>query len=258
MPVTIEAIEVNQAIQDLRLSVPLIANKATIFRVYLAATVSARTKINGVLALSEPDGSSRSLGSLAPYVTFGNDIPLPMRRLSKEGSLNFSLGPTLLKPGAYAVSVSAVEAFGTRLECANCSTFSQPFTVEPDAPFRIRLVGFRYPVKNSIAVPSSVDFDAIESWLRSAYPVGTLVSSRLIVDMPELSDTRDCTIVNGELAALRANDMGGGAIDPRTHYYGLVPDNNDLAYYMTGCANAIPEVPDPSSVASGPAGSHSS
>jgi hypothetical protein len=254
--VNVDAIEITQAIQDLRDSVPLIAGKLTIVRVYLSTDATSQTTISGTAILSHPGGATEQLSQLAPF-TWTDDLPLQARRQAKDGSLNFLIPQSSLVEGNYAVALTDVRAPERPLNCVNCASSSKPFMVQADAPLFLRIVGFRYPTANSVVEPSAVDFDAIESWLQDAYPIGRLISSRITVDMPELAKERDCHAVNAQLLALRVNDIGGHSIDPRTHYYGLVADNRGLGF-MRGCANAIPDLPDPSSVASGPAGEHSS
>ncbi len=98
-------------------------------------------------------------------------------------------------------------------------------------------------------IPSSRDFDLLESWLARAYPVGQVVSSRIVIDATPAVPF-GCGDINAQLAAIRALDMSAGA-DPRTHYYGMVSDGG---FFMRGCAAGIPATADPSTVASGPTG----
>jgi hypothetical protein len=98
--------------------------------------------------------------------------------------------------------------------------------------------------------PSALDFQALVSWLRRAYPASQVISSQATVDATAAAPF-GCTDINAQLAAIRALDMSAGG-DPRTHYYGLVSDGG---FFMRGCAAGIPPTPDPATVASGPTGS---
>ena len=252
--VSIEAIEVTQTIQDLRDSVPLIAGKSTIARVYLEVSTNDRFRISGKLLLIQSDiGQGVSIDSAEPFVA-GDDIPLATRRLKKRGSLNFVLPINLVKTGTFTLQIGNLEGIERPIRCSNCDNFTKTIVVNEGTPFRVRLVGFRYSTKEGKVVePDAIDFDTVESWIRAAYPVGQLLSSRITIDMPELADGQSCSVVNGRLSALRLSDISGGLSDIRTHYYGLVGDNSGKAF-MRGCANSIPQIPDPASVASGPAG----
>jgi len=107
------------------------------------------------------------------------------------------------------------------------------------------------PRSNVVAKTPRPRLRATESWLKRAYPIAELVSERAILDGGDQGLTVDqlnCNNVNAVLSVIRVKDSG---IDPRTHYYGLVPDD---VGFMPGCSSGIPQKPDPSVVASGPSG----
>ena len=64
-----------------------------------------------------------------------------------------------------------------------------------------------------------------------------------------------CKDVNAQLSGLRGNDVSNGSVDWRTHYYGVVTTGagSVTGGFLRGCSEA-PNSPDPSAIASGPAG----
>ncbi|MEO5823733.1 MAG: hypothetical protein ABIT71_24775, partial [Vicinamibacteraceae bacterium] len=113
------------------------------------------------------------------------------------------------------------------------------------------LVGIRFQSGPAAVAPTALDFTLIQSWLGRAYPVPSVEWSQVTVDGPSAWPFQAPT-VNAFLRGLRTVDVAGG-VDARTHYYGLVADN-DAANFMRGLASGIPTTADPSTVASGPCG----
>lgn len=267
--ITVEGIEVAQSIQDLANSVPLIANKATIVRVYLSYESDHAITVRGQLSVRRvADGSVitvDSFGSLNLETSLNGQTQQKRGRLDQ--SLNFALPPNAIAAGAVKIFLSKVSevASGSSLNCSNCSTVATgelKFVTVP--PLRIKLIGLRYKLRDpntGITVdyaPTERNFNMIESWLRRAYPISQLISSRAIIPVPDFIpiDQLTCDNANALIAATRANDIRGGSTDPRTHYYGVVPDAGGRNF-MRGCAT-VPDVPDPSAIGSGPTGVPSS
>jgi len=59
-------------------------------------------------------------------------------------------------------------------------------------------------------------------------------------------------LAHNQLSAIRAKDIDAGT-DPRTHYYGIVSDAS-AGLFFRGAAKDVPQTPDPTIVAVGPAG----
>jgi hypothetical protein len=119
------------------------------------------------------------------------------------------------------------------------------------------VIAFAYNVDNSapLAVPSPEDFNSIKSWLQRAYLAAEVQLSFNTVNAKD-NDVKGmsiCNDVNAAVAVIRNTELASG-IDARTHYYGLI---SDRYFFMRGCSSGIPGTPDPSVVASGPAGNPS-
>jgi hypothetical protein len=123
---------------------------------------------------------------------------------------------------------------------------------------RVRVIGLRYRTGNppQTLAPNAVHFAYLRSYLTRAYPTASVEWSQIVVD----ADFAPPFDQNGAETALLANaqvrsrEVSGG-IDPRTHYFGLVDDNNSTSgFFMRGRAFSIPQTPRPDVVASGPCG----
>ncbi len=254
--VRVDGVEATQSIQDLNQSVPLIALKSTVARVYLSSTLAAPITVRGTLWIRRlSDGTGRVLGSLNSVLLdpaqFGQ---VDAQRRNVAGSLNFALPPELVTAGDLVVALMTL----TDTMSNQPVDFAPPgdlttvsFVNSP--PLRLRLIGFSYAqgTPPQTFTPRALDFGLTVSWLQRAYPVALVIASQSVAPA-NAAVPFGCGDINTQVAALRALDMSAGA-DRRTHYYGMVSDGG---FFMRGCAG-VPSTPDPSAVGSGPSGSAS-
>jgi hypothetical protein len=252
-PVQLDAIEVTQAIQDLSQSIPLVAEKRTVVRVYLSNYSNASMTVSGVLSLRRgPSDAPVTVASantvLLDPAQAGN---LAAARNDATRSVNFVVPYAHTAEGPLRITIASI----TDVSTGNTVSIGRElrpvvrFIVTP--PLRVRILGMRYQQGSPLVafVPSSLDFALLVSWLGRAYPVGQVISSQTVIDATA-SPPFGCGDINAQVAAIRALDMSAGG-DPRTHYYGMVSDGG---FFMRGCAAGIPATADPSTVASGPTG----
>lgn len=287
--ITLEGVEVTQAIQDIESKVPLVAGKSTLVRVYLRyegeSAVTVRGELNVVRQVEKRDGAGNLLRDQAGNVLMetkesilpsaneltvspADDTLLGSKRARLERSLYFVLPPKDIGAGTASFKLRRVTdtSTGEPLACPSCDVaapLERAFTTV--RPLRLRLVGFRYSkllpsgVRREVA-PSAADFDRIESWIRRAYPISRLEVTRIVVPLP--TEVRlNCEEVNAELSTLRDEDIRQRVSDERTYYYGVVSDGAATGTpgyrrpeFMRGCASLNPVAPDASFVASGPTG----
>ncbi len=251
-----DGVEVVQEVQDLGHSVPLIAGKPTIVRMYLSyppAPVTVRGEIEVARSAGGPWRAVSSLGvaQLDPARSGSGPAELASRRADLRYSLNFQLPAELTEPGALWVRMGTVlRDSGTALPTL-AGIVADQVSFRAAAPFRLRLVRVRYrtgspPVAHE---PSATDVSHLASWLRRAYPIAELQLSTATVTAIARAPF-DAARINAQLLALRAVDVSTGT-DARTHYYGMVSDHG---FFMRGLASGIPQTPQPGTVASGPTG----
>jgi hypothetical protein len=247
-PVQVDAIEVTQGIQDLAHSIPLLAGKRTVVRVYLSHPESPGITVRGEIAVRRGPADvpfvieSENVAVLEPAEA-GN---LPIKREDVDRSLNFVLPAT--QEGPLGIELASITNTVTNGDVAVSGDRRPAVWFHASAPLRLRIIGFRYTQDGVAYVPTPLDFALLESWLRRAYPAGLLIVTTAIADATAAVPF-DCGAINAQLAAMRVLDMDSGG-DERTHYYGLVSDGG---FFMRGCAG-VPAEPSPDSVGSGPTG----
>ena len=252
--VVVDGIEVTQAVQDHLNSVPLVAGKRTVVRVYLSYAAGPAS-VRGVLRVGRvPSGPWFGIAPIGPAALdpsrSGSSLAALLSRRHELGtSLNFVL-PASLATGTIAIRLGSARTAAGYLPLAPRPDTTVTFA--PAAPLRIHVAKIRYTQTGSTTehLASTLDIDLIRSWLRRAYPVASVSLTTTTIDAPH-SAPFNAAEINATLIALRAADVAGGT-DRRTHYYGLV---DDAGGFMRGLASAIPSGPAPGTVASGPTGS---
>lgn len=258
-------IEVTQAIQNMDHTVPLIADKPTLVRVYLKFQWPFNVKISALLRASwrandhAPFTVTRVIGSTDYLkVAAGSTLPLKEQREDLQKSLNFILPDAVLHAGECHLQLLGIDVYLPLFG----SSFKLPISIPADSisvrkvkfqpmpPLRLQMLGIRYQDDQGNSYePSATDYALIQSWLKRAFPITDLEWSQRLVDSPQVWPF-DASTINALVRGIRRQDVENG-VDARTHYYGLVSDG---AGFMRGLASGIPDDPDPSTVASGPTG----
>ena len=253
----VRGIEVSQCIQDLDNSVPLIADKTTVVRLYLdPATLGKAGSVTAELAWSR-GGAEAYLPALnAVRLDPAKNEDIHAQRSDLEKSVNFRLPAEAIGAGTLRLRLSRVFApGGSDLPVGAPNTVDVDFVSAP--PLRIRVIGLRYRAGGKPVAPDAIHFNYFRSYLGRAYPVASLEWSQIVVDADFGSPFNASTVdlANAQIAAVRGHEVANG-VDRRTHYFGLVDDNGGLSgYFMRGKAYAIPSSkPQPDTVASGPCG----
>jgi hypothetical protein len=259
--VSLQGVEVVQAVQDMSGSVPLIAGKMTWVRVYL-------DKNNGTRPLTASLKAQRgttmlSLNPVAP-ITVDATENLTLRRQIFSKSLNFAVPATMIGSGTTIFTLATPTDMSSQhktIICDNCGNPAQvSFSNMP--PLVVRLIGLTYRFSptpgapQQTATPRPIDFTLLQSWLGRAYPVSQVISSQTTAPVnfkPNFdgTTTADCTNADAQLSAIRAVDMAQPGADNRTHYLGLVSNQGG---FMRGCSSSTPAAADPTATASGPSG----
>lgn len=252
--VRVRGAEVVQCVQDISNSVPLIAGKTTIVRVYLdPASVSKTGPFTGELAWTRGGGDTFLPAINSIRLNPQSPVSLTEQREELDKSLNFRLPAAAIAAGTLSLRISRIfQPGGADVPVAPISI--APVTLSAAPPLRIRVIGLRYKDGAATITPAALHFSFLRSFLQRAYPVASVEWSHIVVDADFGAPFNDSTVdrANAQIAALRSREVSSG-VDPRTHYYGLVDDNGGRNF-MRGKAFAIPGTPQPDTVASGPAG----
>lgn len=260
--VSLDGLEVTQVVQDMKHSVPLVANKTTVVRLYLSRPEGGAISVRGEIAVRRsPGGPAQVVPSLdTAQIKPAQNGQLQAKREDLRLSLNFLLPAAATTPGQTLIRLASLSNVATGAPVV-CKDYNKDVTVEfqEAPPLRVRLIRLRYTFGDPpvARVASARDMSLIKSWLRRAYPVAEVISSEVTVEadisppFDREDDTNDCDDANAQISVIRNLDISGG-VDKRTHYYGLVADVGGKSF-MRGCAH-VPASPNPTAVGSGPVG----
>lgn len=244
-PVQLRALEVNQAVQDWRNSVPLTTGKRTVVRAFVEVPSGEDDqrvvgRLIGRRAGVELPGSPLLAINPGSSVLASEDVAA--RRGQLDASLNFSLPPSW----RHGTVTLELDAAGAPLNCQepstaggepgdNCAvTVSFADEVEPEAVF----VGVRYSNGGTTMEPSTGELLEQMFRFRSLLPVGD-IDYRLDT-MGDYSSAPSLSTVNGDLEIKRFFEAffclfgcsGPTTFDSR--YYGVLEGDGG------GLANNIP------------------
>lgn len=255
----IRGIEVVQSVQNARHDVTLIAGKRTIVRVYVdPSSVQSAATVRGELVWRREGGEAYLPSINAVRLDPNSALDAFTQRSSLEHSLNFLLPASAIGAGTTKLKLNRIVVAGdgdVPLVPDDPATMKEVVFTR-SAVLRVRAIGLRYKRQGGTEsfTPDSIHFAYLRSFLLRAYPVAEIEWSQIVVDAdfgaPFTGST--ATRANAQLAAIRSQEVSAG-IDPRTHYYGLVDDNQGRDF-LRGLAFAIPDGPRPDTVACGPAG----
>lgn len=252
--------EVTQAIQDMSNSVPLIADKRTLVRVYLRSSGptirSVRASLVGCRQLS--DSSPAICGDLlAPplvslnAVTVDASTDLTAMRRDLTRSLNFELPPSWIKAGRVHYEIAALNIDGVQLglPCDDCQNpnprlpaFGRFYEYTSAPPVEVSLFEVGYGFGGDVVYPRKEDVFLLRSWLERAYPTSRVVAPNISLDAG-IDGLPSCSRVNLHLIvdklALAIPRAIGDEPSRKDRYYGLV---SDAGGFMRGCSRPRLEI----------------
>jgi hypothetical protein len=242
----VDAIEVTQAIQDLNNSVDLVAGKRTYVRVHVSSPVN----VNDVFATLS---GKRGLVTLSPTLNPGNPgSDITVRTNPDRGQINDSFwfelpsGWTAAGDLTLTARLDPNNAKNDLIQGNNTRTVTVNFKSTP--PLRLRLLNVQYTAGGTTYLAANSHLDALESWLRRAYPISSLQVTRQTFVYPT-AGLPNVDTLHGWLAFGKLLRMIFSGEDSRVVYYGMVDDGGG---FMRGKALGIP-----GTIAAGPTGSGS-
>jgi hypothetical protein len=270
-------LEATQAIQVLENVVRMVQGKRTYVRFHVKAISGPIDSVNGVLAAGRIGGPGPIgfLGTLQPLNPNGVvrvvDVP---RREDLDDSFYFELPPSW-RQGTVQLFGSADPLNDIPESNDGNNTILETVTFESVPPSRVLLFDVSAPGSQ---LPSALDHQLFESWMRAAYPISKLlVETRQLGTMIDWdNDVCNCNKVNGnctnvgtcanspgyqcdadldcgcgrlndQLSKMRSFDqINEDDFEPDRRYVGWVDDSGG---FMRGCSPGVVQ-----KVASGPVG----
>jgi hypothetical protein len=240
---SLNAIEVTQAIQDLNNSVDLVAGKRTYVRVH------ARSPVNQADVYATLSGKHGWV-NLAPILSPGNPGgDITVRTSPDRGQINDSFWFEL--PSGWTTAgdltlTARLDPNNAKFD-PNTSNNTSSITVnfKSTPPLRLRLVDVQYTSGGNTYLAANSHLDALESWLRRAYPISNLQVTRQTMIYPT-NGLPNVDTLHQWLTLIKLLRMIFNGEDGRVVYYGVVDDGGG---FMRGKALGIP-----STIAAGPSG----
>lgn len=246
--------EVTQAIQDMSNSVPLIADKRTLVRVYLRSSGPTLRNVRATLVGCRrlADSSPAVCGDrLAPTLASLNAVnvdattSLTDLRRDLTRSLNFELPPSWIKAGHVHYEITAVNIDGVQLglACDDCQNphpllpaFERFYQYTSAPPVEVSIFEVGYDFGGEVVYPRKEDLFLLRSWLARAYPTSRVIAPNTSLDAG-IDGLPSCGRVNLHLiidkVALAIPKAVGDVPSRKDRYYGLV---SDAGGFMRGCS----------------------
>lgn len=240
----INKIEVTQAIQDLNNSVELVAGKRTYVRVHVSSPIN-QADVYATLK------GRRGWLFLNPTLGPGNPgADITVRASPDRGQINdsfwFELPSGWTNAGSLTLT-ARLDPNGAKFDpdtSDNLASVTVNFLETP--PLRLRLVNVQYTSGGNTYLAGNSHLDALESWLRRAYPINSLQVTRQTFVYPT-AGLPNVDTLHGWLALIKLFRILFSGEDGRVVYYGVVDDGGG---FMRGKSAGIP-----ATVAAGPSGS---
>ncbi|GIK58081.1 MAG: hypothetical protein HND44_10155 [Chloroflexi bacterium] len=235
---TVTGVEITQAIQRADNSVPLVANRNTVVRVFAEAPVGG--PINNVVVRLTAVRNGSTIGQMNSAPT---TIPIDATRDNFNSSVNFQLPAGWLSGNVNLTAT--IDPDNTVPEAnENNNTISQTINFNTVPDLQVRLVPINYthtgPTAPGFYPAQSVDY--ISDWLMRAYPVGNV---EIAIRSPynftgNLQDSNSWVndLQTGLLNRMRELKLFDGySLNTPVVYYAFVPiSNGSTRWFFSGIA----------------------
>ncbi|MEP7344248.1 MAG: hypothetical protein ABI877_03230 [Gemmatimonadaceae bacterium] len=218
----IDAAYITQSVQSYSGTVPLVADRDGLLRVFVKATLAN----SATPAVRARFYNGATLLSTISISASGTSVPTTINESMMAASWNATVPAALLQPGiSMLIDVDPTNAVTEASEADNAfptSGIAQALNIQSVAPFQIRLVPVTQSVNSLTGNVSNANKGQFLSLLTKLYPVSTVdvdVRAPYTTSAPELDANNangSWTQILGEINALRTADANA------RYYYGVV------------------------------------
>lgn len=235
---TITGLEITQAIQRADNSVPLVANRNTVVRVFAEAPVGG--PINNVVVRLTAVRNGSTIGQMNSAPT---TIPVDATRDSFNSTVNFQLPAGWLSGNVnLTATIDPDNTIPEADENNNSISRTMNFNTVPDLQVRIVPINYTHtgPTAPGFYPAQSVDY--ISDWLMRAYPIGNVqITMRSpynftgnLQDINSWANDSQTGLLN-KMRELKVFD--GYSLDTPVVYYAFVPiSNGSTRWFFNGYA----------------------
>ena len=213
---TINALEITQAIQTENNDVPLVANRPTVVRVYADTTDAAASNNVSVTISATRDGAALA-GS--PLTVGPKAVSTDPARGTYNSTFNTLLPSSWLSGNVTLnVTVDSTNSVGESNETNNTVSTNLTFNAVP--ALDLVIVPVRYTSPNGTTYPAPTQ-DTISDWIMRAYPLHQInVTIHAPIEFSgDLGKNADWVKVLGAVSLLRQSEVG---LNSPKEYYGLI------------------------------------
>ena len=222
-------VELNQAVQDAQNSVPLIAGRATMVRLYARTVGSAQPLTNVKVSVSATSMTNALNEVSQAYVT---TVPLSYDRDTLQSTVNISLPPAWLN-GTVDLTFKLDPDNEVGESNENNNTITRRFVFHQVPALKIMVVPIRYAnTKDGRTYPAPTR-DTISDWIMRTYPISRLEivwRSTPYTFTGDLSTSTDFIRLLNEVTTLKSTENAPA----HQVYYALVPTSDGSRSWFSG------------------------
>ena len=164
---SIHNIEVTQAVQDANNSIPLVAGRNTLLRVYARTTGTTTPMSNVKISVTANNGSFMLTES--PRAVSAT-VPLNYNRANLQSTINITL-PASWMTGDVSLTVRLDPDNQIHETSESNNTLTKKFTFHQVAPLQIKIVPIKYVNLKDGRTYAAPTKDSIRDWILRTYPV---------------------------------------------------------------------------------------
>ncbi len=224
----IDSLEITQAVQNAQNSVPLVAGRTTVLRIFATSTLETQSLSDvKVLVTANREGTTLSE---SPSV-FQSSIPLSANRADYASSINLKL-PYSWLTGSIDVTVRLDPDNTVAEEDEKNNALSIHLTFLPVPPLNVMIVPVRYTHTPNGITYSPPAVDTISNWMYRVFPVNQInISWHSAYSFTgNLRTADDWSTLLNEVTSLKSSEGAPSS----TVYYGLVPITEGASTWFSG------------------------
>ncbi len=224
----ITGIEVTQGIQDPQNSVPLVAGRNTMLRIFTRATGYNHSISNVKVSVTASNGSFTLNGS--PKAVSAS-VSLSSNRADMNSTINIPISSAWLQGAVnLTVRLDPDNAIAESDESNNVITRQLVFHAVP--PLQVRIIPITYIDTTTNHTYASSHVDTISDWIMRTYPINQILITwgDPYVFKGDLRTSTDFSRLLSEVTALKSSEKGPA----EQVYYGLIPTKDSSSSWFYG------------------------
>ncbi len=225
-------VEVTQGIQDLQNSVPLVAGRRTVVRIYAWSGATSQP-LSGVNVLVTASSSGSALNSSPAALTA--TLPLVSQRSDYASTINYEL-PSAWLEGTVDLTIRLDPADDICETNESNNVYHLQMTFNPVPDLQVKIIPVEYTHADGVVYPAPTS-EPLSDWIMRTYPVSNIDLSwhAAYPFTGDLTTTSSWYALLDQITALKSVE---GAPSAQV-YYALVPISNGSSTWFRGSIAGI-------------------